>query len=401
VNILAITHVFPNAVEPHAGVFNLQQLKALSEQGISIRVIAPVPWYPCQALAGRWAEFSETSRVPEREDIDGLPTWHPRYRFTPRVFRSLYPWFYATSIAPVFSRLISELPPALILTTWAFPDAGGAARLARKSGLPYAVKVHGSDIYDHCQHANRRRNIQRTLHGARTIIAVSAALGQAVVELGIPPRKVHIVANGVDVDHFTPGDRNLARNSLNLPADVPLVVQVGTLKHVKGPDVLLSAFGILLEDERFAHAHLVLAGAGPLRAVLKEQAARLGIGPRVHFLGILPHRDVRNCYRSADVVVCASRSEGTPNAVLEALACGRPVVATAVGGIPAILEQSAPECLVPPEDPRSLAAAMSRCLLAPGPDSRWRNIVSGRSWRVGAQCLAPILRAAASPPADF
>ncbi len=162
-----------------------------------------------------------------------------------------------------------------------------------------------------------------------------------------------VIANGVDVNRFRP-------RSVGEEADAPVrFIYVGRLEPVKGVDLVLQA-ATLLRSALPGGApawSLTLAGDGSQRAALEAQAHALGLADRVRFLGT--RQDVANLLSSNDVLVLPSRWEGMPNVALEAMACGLPVIATAVGGTPEVVAHRETGILVPPEQPLALAQAMA------------------------------------------
>jgi glycosyltransferase involved in cell wall biosynthesis len=393
-NVVAVTNVFPNPVEPHGGIFNLRQLAALRTLVQDLQVVAPVPTYPGVRLVARWAEFSQADRVPEQEQREGIMVHHPRFVFVPRLGLRWRPRLFARTVRPVLRRLRKQGQLDVLLATWAFPDAAGTALVARELQVPIVVKVHGSDIHLHGKRRAPRRWIARTLRQAAAVIAVSEPLAAEVRRLGITAGTVRIIPNGVDHQLFRPGDTAAARRRLGLPLDRPLILQVGNLKPVKGCDILLAAMPDLLRSHGHAPPLLLFVGDGPQRRVLEQEIRRQGLQTHVILTGARPHEELPTYYQAADVVTCASRSEGTPNVLLEALSCGKPVVASAVGGIPDLLREAPPGSLLPPEDPRALAKAIRKRLADPQPAEIWQRLVRDRSWIAGAQQIKSLLEQA-------
>lgn len=191
------------------------------------------------------------------------------------------------------------------------------------------------------------------------LLSVSSRLAERMAEgTGYPLDRITVIRNGVDLGRFQSVSRDDARRALGLPADALLVGTAGRLVPVKDQQNLLNAFQILAAAG--ASFTGVLAGDGPLRAGLEAQAASLGIGERVRFLGHQP--DVERVFAALDVFVLPSRSEGLSNTILEAMASGRPVVATRVGGADELVEDGLTGTLVPPGDPDALASAIHRVL---------------------------------------
>ena len=264
-----------------------------------------------------------------------------------------------------------EFRPDLVLASWAYPDGWAAVELGHRAGLPVVIKVHGCDILvagdGLDRHPGRRRRTVEALRKADGVIAVSRDLADKVAGLGVAPERVRVVYNGVDTGLFHPGPRGEARARLGLDAERPLIVFVGALVKVKAVDVLLAACAKLsTAGERFS-CHLV--GTGPQRQDLEKQVKRLGLEAVVHFEGSRPHRQLADWYRAANVAVLPSWSEGIPNVLLEAIACGTPFVATKVGGIPEIAHLGT-SWLVPPGDPMSLASALAASFVQPASEGR-------------------------------
>jgi glycosyltransferase involved in cell wall biosynthesis len=247
------------------------------------------------------------------------------------------------------------------------------------------VKVHGSDVNVVLARGTARAIAAATLPTADAVVAVSRPLGDEIVRLGVRRDRVRLVANGVDASVFHPRDRIEARRSLGLPGRVPIVLFVGRLEPQKGVFDLLDAFDCV--RARLQDAHLVLIGDGVSRDEVRTRASRRS--DAVRMLGPRTHREVADWMAACDLLVLPSWAEGTPNVVLEALASGRPVVATAVGGIPDALDPRA-GLLVPPRDPRALADALVASLHATW-DETVVQACGPRSWRESAAALEQVL----------
>jgi glycosyltransferase involved in cell wall biosynthesis len=356
--ILAVTNLYPNPLQPHRATFNRQQFRALAGAH-DLAVIAPIAW--TDELAARWAgkgRLLEGRRVAR----DGLTVVHPRYLFPPRVLHNSYGRCYLWSIRGAFRQALREFRPDLVFATWAYPDGWAAVDLAHRAGLPVVLKVHGSDILLLDHFPGRRRGTVEALRRADRVVAVSRDLARRVIDLGADPDRVDVVYNGVEETVFHPGPRGQARDRLGLEPDVPVVLFVGNLAPVKGVDVLIEACARLAaRGERF-RCHLI--GQGPLRPRLEERAGAAGLAGHVRFHGALPHERLADWYRAADVLALPSHSEGVPNVLLEAVACGLPCVASQVGGVPEVAALG-PVRLVRPGDAAELADALADVLARP------------------------------------
>ena len=345
--ILALTNLFPSAWDPLRASFNRQQFDRLAKFH-DLEVMVAVDFRDRRGGPKGAAPVLEHARAAD------FTFWYP-----PRIGRSLHglAW-YASLMAQHGARLRRERYD-LLLASWGYPDAVGTARLARRLGLPYVVKVHGSDLNVVANHRLRRTQIASALRGARAVVAVSDALAARARALGVDHARVHLLYNGVDGHRFRPGDRAAARSALGLPQDAPLVLYVGNLKESKGCVDLLEAFPAVLA--RHPGARLVFVGSGAASATLARRAAQLGIEGQVDLAGVRAHEELPAWMQAADLLALPSHNEGVPNVVLEAMACGLPVVATRVGGIPEVVPEHA-GMLVPAHDRAALEQALVQAL---------------------------------------
>jgi glycosyltransferase involved in cell wall biosynthesis len=364
--ILILTTLYPNPWQPHRAPFNRQQFAALAQRH-DVRLIAPVAWTDEWRSAYRGRHVRTILR--EAMIVD-----HPRFIFPPKLLRSLHGQCYLRSARAAFDQVVREFRPQVILASWAYPDGWAAVKLAGAANLPVAIKVHGSDVLLH-----RRPRTIEALRSADAVIAVSRQLAGKATDLGVEAARVHVVYNGIDDGLFCPGPTKLNQFT------EPLVLFVGNLAAVKCLDVLIRACG-LLRDRRVRFACRII-GQGPLRAALSRQIETAGLNSLVQLIGPRTLEELPDWYRAAGVLVMPSRSEGIPNVILEAQACGTPVVATRVGGIPEVLEEQA---MVPPHDPAALARAIEDALSRPR-----GSACKARSWSASAGQLAGVLAQAA------
>jgi glycosyltransferase involved in cell wall biosynthesis len=263
-----------------------------------------------------------------------------------------------------FRKVVAEFRPEIVLAPWAYPDGWAAVRLACGVGLPVVIKVHGSDVRLLGDHSGRHEGTAEALRRADGVVAVSQDLSDRAAELGADPEWIRVLIDGVDRGHFCPGDRAAAQRRLGLRAEARHLLFVGNLHPVKGLDVLVEACTRL--PARLGPWELHLVGAGSMGEQLIQQVARTGLGERIRFHGSKRHEDLPDWFRAADLFLLPSRSEGTPNVLLEAASCGTPFVASAVGGIPAIAHLGR-SLLVAPENAQLLAEAVAEGLEKPPP----------------------------------
>jgi len=340
--VLVVTNLFPTPWDPRRGTFNRQQFQRLAERH-EVDVLTAV-------------DFRE--RMGERRgsaDVPGVRADYFTFYHPPGIGRFLNALCFFACILWQRGAELRRARYDVILASWAYPDAAGVAWVARLFGIPYVVKVHGSDLNVQAASRLRRPQIRAALRGAAAVVAVSEALARKAMELGARDDTVHTVYNGVDGHLFQRGDRTEARRRLGLPPETPVVLYVGNLKASKGCHDLVQAFPTLVS--RHHDARLIYVGDGPDRASLEDRAASLCCAPAVRFEGAVEHAALADWFRAADVLCLPSHNEGVPNVVLEAMACGTHIVATAVGGIPEVVPEYA-GILVPPRQPHELGVAL-------------------------------------------
>lgn len=368
--LLIVTSQFPIAGEPNRGRPVYQTIRELSRLA-TVRVVSPVATYP------RWAQpRSYLFRASDdTQTVEGCDVQYVRYPALPAVTRPLNGW----SCARALHAPLKAFAPDLVLSYWLYPDAYGAMLAARKAGLPLVAGARGSDL--RVRDAVSRALTRPVVNAAQRLLVVSEDLGRVAAEsYGAEPARIRTIPNGCDASLFHPADRAASRTRLGIAADAEVVTYVGRLVAEKGLRELLDACRTLAVAR--PRLRLVLVGEGPMR---EEIAARLAADPslQVMLAGAQPPAEVARWMAASDVVTLPSYSEGHPNVLVEALACGRPVVATPVGGIPEVVDAES-GILVPARDAAALAAGLAQAL-----DRRWDESALARKfsrdWRQVAE----------------
>ena len=384
--VLVVTELFPNRVSPSFSVFNRLQCAALSHL-CDLDVRATIPWFPGARLFKRWSPAGRFAEVPAEEEIDGMRVRHPRFLFVPKFGRPLSPALYAASLWPSVRMLKGKID--VVLGCWAFPDGLAAILLARRLGAAAVVKVHGSDLNVLPEQRTLAALLRWGLPHVDRLVAVSRPLGERAIELGVPRERVAIVANGIDRDLFHPRDRRQARLQLGLPEQGRLVIYVGRLDRAKGVLDLAEAFARLASLQ--PDLRLAIVGDGAEMARCKKLAETFP--GRVFLPGALAMPDVAAWIAASDILTLPSWNEGTPNVLLEALASGRRVVATRVGGIPDVVSSPRLGELVEARDVPALADALGRAISTPY-DPVEMTSAAPHSWPDSAAHLRDALAAA-------
>jgi glycosyltransferase involved in cell wall biosynthesis len=220
------------------------------------------------------------------------------------------------------------------------------------------IGVLGSDINQMAVRGLQRRVIGRVLASSDRVLSVSSALRDEVVKLGVDQRKVVVIPNGIDLAQFADVDQSEARSRLELTGNGRIVLCVSRLSGEKGIDTLLDGFRFVSDPD----TTLIVVGDGDQKGHLENLIDEFNLRDRVRMLGRKPHSEIPLWISASDLVVLPSRVEGHPNAVVEALACGKPVVAACVGGVPEIIRSDAHGLLVEPNDPKGLGEAIRLAL---------------------------------------
>lgn len=347
--IAVVTSQFPIAGEPTRGRPIAQTLRELAREA-ELRVFVPTAVYP------RWAlPRSYTFRPPAPDAASaGLDVEFASYPVLPLVSRP----FNGVMCARALAQPVAAYKPDVVLSYWLYPDAYGAMRVALRERVPFVAGARGSDL--RVRDAVSRRLTRPVVRRADRLLVVSADLARLAVEAyGAQAERVRVIPNGCDASVFKRGDRAAARGALALDATSRIVLYVGRLVPEKGLRELVQACEALAaNDPRLV---LVMVGGGPMQPELERLAA--ASNGRLRLVGALAPVEVARWMVASDLLALPSYSEGHPNVLVEALACGLPVVSTPVGGIPEVVDAES-AVLVPPRDARALgdgiAAALAR-----------------------------------------
>ncbi|WP_404379867.1 glycosyltransferase family 4 protein [Caenispirillum salinarum] len=396
--LLTFTTLYPNAAQPHHGVFVENRLRHLLEHdhGITARVVAPVPWFPFSHP--RFGGYAAFARAPAAETRHGIAVEHPRYPVIPKVGMTAAPYLLYRAARPVLERLRADgYRFDMIDAHYFYPDGVAAALLARHFGVPLSITARGTDINLIPRYPRPRRMIRWAAGQADALVTVCEALKDGLVDLGVPAGRVTTLRNGVDLTMFRPpADRAALRRDLGLPpaGAAPVLASVGHLIERKRHHLAIEALPHLPPETR-----LLIAGEGPEEGALKRRAEVLGVAGRVRFLGRLPHDRLHEVYGACDALVLASSREGWANVLLEAMACGTPVAASRIWGTPEVV--AAPEAGRLFDDPTGAAVARAvAALLADPPDRAATRAYAERfGWDDTSRGQARLFRAAVGAPA--
>jgi glycosyltransferase involved in cell wall biosynthesis len=370
--ILVSTGIFPNRFEVNFGIYNLKQTEALTNLS-EVCVIAPVPYFPSTL---KFTGYQKYPRIPQKDRIGKVEIHYPRYFVTPKILRSLHGLFLLLSTFRFYRRMIKRERFDAIVGFFAYPFGFANACLGRIFKIPVFVSCRGSDINYLARRRLRRRAIRWALQNSTGVFCVSEDLRGKVIALGVAADKVTVVPNGIEPERFRRMDKAQARAELGLNATAKLLICISRLAPEKGMDVLIEAFSHIEDKD----VELIIAGWGTEEDNLKRQVERLGLQDRIHFAGNIPHHELPKWLNAGDLFVISSRNEGYPNALVEALACGLPIVASRVGGVPEIVTSPDIGLLTEAENPRATADAITRALEMAWDRDMLSRVAHRRSW---------------------
>lgn len=352
IRTLVFSTLYPSCVRPSHGIFVETRLRHLLASGeVETRVVAPVPMFPFQHKV--FGEYARHAVVPRHEVRNGIAIDHPRYLVLPKVGMNSAPYWLARAGLAAARRLIADgFDFDLIDAHYFYPDGVAATIIGKALDKPVVITARGTDINLIPQYEKPRRMILQSANDCVAIITVSEALKNAIVGLGGRSKKITVLRNGVDLELFYPESAAQARDKFGVTRFA--LASVGNLIPSKGHQHVMEALRELPDVE------LLIAGRGPHEHNFRELAVRMGVADRVKFLGVLPQAELRGLYSAVDALVLASEREGWPNVLLEAMACGTPVVASDVGGIREIVTPESCGVLIDGQGPQEIARGVSR-----------------------------------------
>ncbi len=367
-SLTVITNLYPLPWEPNRATFNRQQFELLKDD-YQLSILIPIAFPD-------W--FKHRKQIKQSAELRYVP-----YFYLPKIGRRFYSVTMFLSILLHSGFWLKKRKPSIILASWAFPEAVAASWLSRLYNAKFFFKVHGSDINLHGKIPARAKQIVSAADKAQGILSVSKALARELFAMGVSKEKVHVIYNGVDHDKFGPCYPS------NKTTDY--ILYIGNLKHDKGVIELIDGFGQI--SRQFPNLHLVFAGSGAMKKTLATFAQTHHIENKVTFLGNIAHSQLPAWLSNAKVLCLPSYNEGVPNVVLESMAAGTPVLATCVGGIPEVVDESICGKLIPPKDAKAVAKGLSELLTRQWSREKIQQHGSQFTWQKNKKLLIEMLNA--------
>jgi len=350
-------------IVPHFKVFIRDQATLIRPYFNEMNVLRPVPYFSSLVLnmpyINKYFRFLELGVESREELAKDYTLISPKYFTLPVETLRKRNCYLATKSS---IKALSNNPINFSLIHAHFLDSGFVgATLKNQCGKPLVVTAHGGDVYDlPFRDAWYNALARFVLAEADQIITVSRFNAEKLRSLGAPSNKLHVIPNGYDEKLFKPIPLYKAREILGLPLDKKILLSVGNLVDVKGHKYLIDAMSYVLKKRN--DVILVIIGSGDLKENLEKKAKDLDLNHNILFVGGKEHQEIPLWMNSCDLFVLPSLGEGFPTVIPEAMACGKPVVGTRVGGVPEAISSDEFGILVPPKDREALGQAILEAL---------------------------------------
>jgi glycosyltransferase involved in cell wall biosynthesis len=375
-HIGVLTHNYPRFGGDFSGTFVEALCDELARQGHQVTI-----WAPYDPAYARPLTYQPTPADNGRAGQTVTLRLY-RYAYPPRLHRLGYmrsmqsdlalrleayllsPALFAAGTRQVLADA-AKLRPDVLHAHWVLPNGFIGAVASRRLHIPLAVSVPGSDAQVAAKNPLFRRMAAFTFAQARLLTANSADLRDAVLPLGADLGKFDMIIYGTDPHTLRPDASGTMalRQRLGIAAAIPIVLCVGRMVHKKGFDVLIRALAEPVLAQR--ELAVVMVGGGDELSAWQQLAADLGVEGRIHWVGSVPKTEIGIYYNMADMLAMPSVSrpaDGLNVCVLDAMSCGKPVVASTVAGNPLAVSDGVTGLLIPEQDPAALAAAIAALL---------------------------------------
>lgn len=352
-------------ISPHFRLFIKDQVISVSRFFAKVTVLVPQPFFPKLLINVPFfnnkfpflkSAAESCNEVKLHNNIDVIC---PKFFTLPiEAMRKRVPLLVARSSISILKKSTVEFS----LVHAHRLDVGFTGAILKEMDYkPLIITCHGSDAYDFPFRDDFRYAVAKyTLSRVDRIIAVCRSDAEKLLSLGLPSSKLSIIPNGFDDNLFQPIPQQSAREKLGLPLNKKILLSVGTLHKVKGYDYLIDAIHMISKVRN--DIITVILGSGPLEMKLREKIEKLDLKQRVLLVGWEPHNNIPLWMNASDIFVLPSLNEGFPTVIPEAMACGKPVIGTKVGGIPDAISDDSVGILVNPRDRETLAQGILEAL---------------------------------------
>ncbi len=376
--VLVLATVYPSVAQPVHGIFVKNRMLEVAKL-CHVKIVSPIPYFPMVQVLKR---YRFRNLVPKREVHESVEVYYPRYISIPMILKPLDSVFMFFSFVILLRRLRKDFDFDLIDAHFAYPDGFGAVLAGFLFKKPVIVTIRGHDIFELPKHPVRIRQVIYALKKAKAVFSVAAYLKDGAVRLGIDPDKITVISNGVDINLFQPFDMLKARSITGLPVEKKIILSVGHLVERKGFQHIIDAIYELKKTGSTEDFLLVICGGsaqeGDYGPELRAKAKRLEV--EVVFAGAVKNTELVSWYNSCDIFCLASSKEGWPNVILEAMACGKPVITTRAGGAAEVVCRGELGIVVDKQDGKLIAKAIKKAFNTNYSVKALRSYASGQTW---------------------
>lgn len=347
-NILVMSQMYPSKKKPRLGIFIKREVEAISS------------YFKVKVLSPRANFFGRKDINLKKSDMDIA---YPNYFPLPGKFFSPIKgiWFFLFTFN-LIKRITKEFNFDIIHAYRVYPEGVAAILLGKLFKKPVVISARGSDINVSTQNYLIRRQISYAIKRAKKVITVSRALKKRLKDLGVSEERVYVMPKGVGLNQFRVMCKAEAREKLNLPQDRKIILYVGNLVDIKNPSALIKSILYIPEKDRNNY-FFVMVGSGNLRSRLEREIDNNNCNSFFHLVGDVDSSQIPLWMNAADVLTLTSFNEGMPNVLYEAFACGLPVIAANVGGVPEVIENGKNGFLIEPNQYELLAQSIVRLTL--------------------------------------
>jgi glycosyltransferase involved in cell wall biosynthesis len=359
--IIVFSTLFPNSAQPNAGVFIRERMFRVGKK-IPIVVVAPSPWFPLQGLLRRFRPHFRPD-APVYEEMMGVQVFRPRFICIPGVFKFLDGFFMALGSIGVMRQLKNKFKYNVIDAHFGYPDGRAATLLGKWLNMPVTITLRGTEV-PHSKEKLRRIFLIKALRDATRLFSVSSSLKKHAISLGIDEDKIRVIGNCIYIEKFHPVEKKQAREVLGIQNTTKVLSTVGALVERKGFHRVIEILSTLVNNHPDI-LYLIVGGAsaeGDWTERLKQQVETLDLSSYVRFLGPKPPTELPSILSASDLFVLPTSNEGWANVLLEAMACGLPIVTTDVGGNAEVVCRSELGIIVPFGDAEKLFNAVDQAL---------------------------------------
>jgi len=362
INVLVISHLYPQLKNPIKGIFVHNQVKTLvKKQNCNIIVVSPIPYCPkiLTKFKKKWQEYYS---VPQKSKIDDINIFYPKYLHLPgKNLFGLSSYLMAIGLRFSLGHILKRFKPDIIHAHTLIPDGYAVNLLKKYFKVPVVCTLHGSDINKYPYYNLITNKICRNaIKSTDQLITVSKCLENNVKKIA-EPKKITTIYNGVDIKIFNKSSKynKLLRKKLHIDNGSKIILFIGRIEINKGIIELISAFKKL---NRFLKARLLIIGEKSNEKIVERTLIKNKSDKRIIILKRIENKMIPQYINMSSLLVLPSYHEGLPMVVCEAMSCGKPVIATKVGGILEVLKDNVNGLIVPAKDINALANAMEKII---------------------------------------